>query len=219
MRTDRWESMRVTRMPLESLQSWGLGWHSFTSPDCKSSSVLPARALALSGLGQLSALRSAESWGIGDLLDLQRLAHWSATDLGARILLINPLNAATPALPQEASPYFPSRRRYRNLLYVHIEAVPGANCSKCQPRRLSGRTGRSHCPHSWKHCSAVRWRRLLAKTLDAGDHCPISKGRAVRVMTIIWRISIGCLAKGTPYSLNMRTNSPLRHDHLLVRDG
>ena len=76
---------------------------------------------------QLYALRSAESWGIGDLLDLQRLAHWSATDLGAGILLINPLNAATPALPQEPSPYFPSSRRYRNLLYVHIEAVPGAN--------------------------------------------------------------------------------------------
>ena len=76
---------------------------------------------------QLYALRSAESWGIGDLLDLRRLAHWSATDLGAGILLINPLNAATPALPQEPSPYFPSSRRYRNLLYVHIEAVPGAN--------------------------------------------------------------------------------------------
>ena len=44
---------------------------------------------------QLYARRSAESWGIGDLLDLQRLAHWSATDLGAGILLINPLNAAT----------------------------------------------------------------------------------------------------------------------------
>ena len=48
-----------------------------------------------------------------------------------------------------------------------------------QLRRPSGRTGRSHCPHPWKHCGAVHWRRLLVKTLDEGDHCPISKGRAV----------------------------------------
>jgi 4-alpha-glucanotransferase len=65
---------------------------------------------------QLYALRSAESWGIGDLVDLRRLARWSATDFGAGILLINPLHAATPVLPQQPSPYFPSSRRYRNLL-------------------------------------------------------------------------------------------------------
>jgi 4-alpha-glucanotransferase len=75
---------------------------------------------------QLYALRSAESWGIGDLVDLRRLAHWSAADLGAGVLLINPLHAATPALPQQPSPYFPSSRCYRNLLYLRVEEVPGA---------------------------------------------------------------------------------------------
>jgi len=75
---------------------------------------------------QLYALRSAASWGIGDLADLRRLAHWSAAELGAGILLINPLHAATPVLPQQPSPYFPSSRRYRNLLYLRIEEVPGA---------------------------------------------------------------------------------------------
>jgi len=75
---------------------------------------------------QLYALRSAESWGIGDLVDLRRLAGWSATDFGAGILLINPLHAATPVLPQQPSPYFPSSRRYRNLLYLRIEEVPCA---------------------------------------------------------------------------------------------
>jgi 4-alpha-glucanotransferase len=75
---------------------------------------------------QLYALRSAESWGIGDLADLRHLGHWSATDLGTGILLINPLHAATPVLPQQPSPYFPTSRRFRNVLYLRVEEVPGA---------------------------------------------------------------------------------------------
>ena len=75
---------------------------------------------------QLYALRSAESWGIGDLADLRRLAKWSATDLGAGILLINPLHAVTPVIPQQPSPYFPSSRGFRNVLYLRIEEVSGA---------------------------------------------------------------------------------------------
>ena len=75
---------------------------------------------------QLYALRSARSWGMGDFGDLRRLAQWSAKELGAGILLINPLQASSPVLPQESSPYFPSSRRYRNLLYLRIEEVPGA---------------------------------------------------------------------------------------------
>jgi 4-alpha-glucanotransferase len=75
---------------------------------------------------QLYALRSAESWGMGDLGDLRRLAQWSATDLGAGILLINPLHAVTPVIPQQPSPYFPSSRGFRNVLYLRVEEVPGA---------------------------------------------------------------------------------------------
>ena len=75
---------------------------------------------------QLYALRSSRSWGMGDFGDLRRLAQWSAKELGAGILLINPLQASSPILPQESSPYFPSSRRYRNLLYLRIEEVPGA---------------------------------------------------------------------------------------------
>jgi 4-alpha-glucanotransferase len=75
---------------------------------------------------QLYALRSSRSWGMGDFGDLRRLAQWSAKELGAGILLINPLQASSPVLPQESSPYFPSSRRYRNLLYLRMEEVPGA---------------------------------------------------------------------------------------------
>jgi 4-alpha-glucanotransferase len=73
---------------------------------------------------QLYATRSRDSWGMGDLADLRRLARW-AHNLGARLLLINPLHATQPLVPQEASPYSPSSRRYLNPLYLRIEELPG----------------------------------------------------------------------------------------------
>lgn len=74
---------------------------------------------------QLYAARSRASWGIGDLGDLGRLCRWSGGQ-GAGLVVINPLHAPGPALPQAASPYYPSSRRYRNPLYLRIEDVPGA---------------------------------------------------------------------------------------------
>jgi 4-alpha-glucanotransferase len=75
---------------------------------------------------QLYALRSSGSWGIGDFADLRQLGHWSARELGARILLVSPLQATLPVVPQEPSPYFPSSRTFLNPLYLRIEEVPGA---------------------------------------------------------------------------------------------
>ena len=74
---------------------------------------------------QLYAARSQESWGIGDLADLRELAQWSA-GLGAGLLVLNPLDADSPVLPQEPSPYYPSSRQFLNPLYLRIEEVPGA---------------------------------------------------------------------------------------------
>jgi 4-alpha-glucanotransferase len=75
---------------------------------------------------QLYGLRSAASWGIGDLADLAELGRRSAAEMGAGMLLVNPLHAAAPTIPQQPSPYFPSSRLYRNPLYLRIEDVPGA---------------------------------------------------------------------------------------------
>jgi 4-alpha-glucanotransferase len=75
---------------------------------------------------QLYAMRSSASWGMGDLADLRRLATWSADELGAGLVLVNPLHAAPPGVHQAASPYFPSSRRFRNPLYLRVEDVPGA---------------------------------------------------------------------------------------------
>jgi 4-alpha-glucanotransferase len=83
-------------------------------------------AMQIWGLAvQLYATRSSQSWGMGDLGDLHRLARWSR-ELGAGALLINPLSATAPILPQQTSPYFPSSRRFRNPLYLCVPQVPGA---------------------------------------------------------------------------------------------
>jgi len=76
---------------------------------------------------QLYASRSRASWGMGDLRDLTTLAEWSASRHDARFLMVNPLHAASPGLPQEASPYSPTSRRFRNPLYIRVEDVPGAD--------------------------------------------------------------------------------------------
>ena len=74
---------------------------------------------------QLYAARSASSWGIGDLGDLATLARRSAA-LDAGFLMVNPLHASAPTLPQQPSPYSPTSRRFFDPLYLRIEDVPGA---------------------------------------------------------------------------------------------
>jgi len=87
---------------------------------------LPENLKAWGWALQLYALRSGQSWGMGDLADLRTFARWSGRELGAGFILLNPIGAPLPVMPQEASPYFPSSRLYRNPLYLRVEEVPGA---------------------------------------------------------------------------------------------
>ncbi len=73
---------------------------------------------------QLYSLRSRQSWGHGDLGDLADLAAWSASDLGAGFILINPLHAGEPMPPLSQSPYLPMSRRFTSPLYLRIEDIP-----------------------------------------------------------------------------------------------
>jgi 4-alpha-glucanotransferase len=74
---------------------------------------------------QLAATRSRQSWGIGDLADLRRLGDWSVAH-GGSFLAVSPLGAPNPGPTPEASPYYPSTRRFGNPLHLRIEQIPGA---------------------------------------------------------------------------------------------
>ena len=87
---------------------------------------------------QLYSLRSRRSWGHGDLRDLADFAAWSARDLGAGFVLINPLHAAEPLPPVSPSPYLPMSRRWVSPLYLRIEDIPEfKNLSSPERTRLS----------------------------------------------------------------------------------
>ncbi|MGH9179166.1 MAG: 4-alpha-glucanotransferase [Acidimicrobiales bacterium] len=87
--------------------------------------VLPGDRRTWGWAVQLYAARSRSSWGMGDLADLARLGQWSAGQ-GAGMALVNPLHAALPVGPQQASPYSPSSRCFRSPLYLRVEDVPEA---------------------------------------------------------------------------------------------
>jgi 4-alpha-glucanotransferase len=74
---------------------------------------------------QLYAARSRESWGIGEYRDLARIAR-AARAAGAGSVLISPVHAAAPCLPQQSSPYSPSSRQWLQLLHIAVDDVPGA---------------------------------------------------------------------------------------------
>ncbi len=113
-----------------------LGWHTLrvefdeTGAECPVV-VTPSRLDSVtlhSGrfwglMTQVYSMRSARSWGVGDIGDLQDLATWSAS-LGADHVLVNPLHAASPVPPMEPSPYLPVTKRFANALYLRIEAIP-----------------------------------------------------------------------------------------------
>ena len=79
---------------------------------------------------QLYALRSDRNWGIGDFTDLSNTLNYLST-VGADFVGLNPIHALYPAMPESASPYSPSSRRWLNISYIDVTAMPGfAKCSR-----------------------------------------------------------------------------------------
>ncbi|HST46316.1 4-alpha-glucanotransferase [Jatrophihabitans sp.] len=120
-----------------------LGYHTLTGPVARQLIVGPGRCYlpdrrAWGWTVQLYAARSALSWGIGDLGDLRTIVEWAAGQ-GAGFVLVNPLHAAAPTLPQEPSPYFPTSRAFRNPIYLRIEDVPGADRVDLRDLQQAGR--------------------------------------------------------------------------------
>ncbi|MFZ2175619.1 MAG: 4-alpha-glucanotransferase [Rhodococcus sp. (in: high G+C Gram-positive bacteria)] len=115
-----------------------LGWHTLRAsiPGGASASctlaITPARLSTTDALGghqrwglltQLYSIRSRRSWGVGDFADLADLASIFGSVHGADFVLVNPLHAAQPVPPLEASPYLPTTRRYVNPLYIRVENI------------------------------------------------------------------------------------------------
>lgn len=72
---------------------------------------------------QLYALKGERSWGIGDFSDLADLAR-RAGEQGASAVGVNPLHALFANRPERFSPYSPSSRKFLNIAYIDVEAVP-----------------------------------------------------------------------------------------------
>jgi 4-alpha-glucanotransferase len=81
---------------------------------------------------QLYALRSKQNWGVGDFRDLAQLVKFLGQN-GADFVGLNPIHALYPAMPESASPYSPSSRRWLNIIYICPDLMPGAaDCAAYQ---------------------------------------------------------------------------------------
>ncbi|MEV7041929.1 4-alpha-glucanotransferase [Amycolatopsis sp. NPDC051061] len=105
-----------------------LGWHRIVTADqdvvlAVVPGTLPDVPPAWGWMLQLYALHSAGSWGIGDYGDLATFAARSASELDAGVLLVNPVQAFSPAHPVERSPYSPASRRFANPVYLRVTAT------------------------------------------------------------------------------------------------
>ena len=80
----------------------------------------------------LYALRTARSWGSGDLTDLAALAEWTA-GLGGGAVATLPLLATFLDVPCEPSPYAPASRLFWNEIYLDPCQLPEAtHCPAAQ---------------------------------------------------------------------------------------
>ncbi|WP_298747370.1 4-alpha-glucanotransferase [uncultured Serinicoccus sp.] len=145
------DGRRLRRVLLDVPTDLPLGWHevavSAGGEQTRMPLVVTPPTLGLpAGLGedgarawglmtQLYAMRSAGSWGIGDLADLGDAGAWAA-GLGADFVLVNPLHAAEPVGEMEPSPYLPTSRRFVNPLYIRVEDVPEVAYLSAAERQL-----------------------------------------------------------------------------------
>lgn len=87
---------------------------------------------------QLYAARTEASWGIGDFADLEVVAR-RAKDAGAGMVLISPVHAAAPTLPQQNSPYSPCSREWLNLQHIAVGQAPDAELADLSDLAARGR--------------------------------------------------------------------------------
>ncbi|MGP8244711.1 MAG: 4-alpha-glucanotransferase [Bryobacteraceae bacterium] len=123
-----------------------LGYHDITVKLAGASAttryiVTPERAWTDPHLGRggklagltisLYGVRSERNWGCGDFRDLEQIVDWTARDLQASFVGLNPLHAIHNRRPFNTSPYLPTSTLYRNFLYLDVESVEDwADCRR-----------------------------------------------------------------------------------------
>jgi 4-alpha-glucanotransferase len=163
MLTDEHGNDRPVREELPA--GLALGWYTLSSGDSQTTVLvapptLPEPPRAWGWMLQLYALRSARSWGIGDLADLREFIVWTANEHSGGAVLVNPLHAVTPTHPVQPSPYSPSSRRFVNPLYLSITDI-GAYRRLDATLRAEVDALRVDSEHEWIDYDAV-WRAKLA---------------------------------------------------------
>ncbi len=119
----------------------------------------PERSWVLAA--QLPSVRSAASWGMGDLRDAAQLGRWAAAQ-GDGLVMLNPLHAAIPGPHPQPSPYFASSRAFREPLLLAVDALPGSAHADPNPseRAALNRTDLLDRPGVWRAKRAgleARW--------------------------------------------------------------
>ncbi|GAA0554678.1 4-alpha-glucanotransferase [Rhizomicrobium palustre] len=86
---------------------------------------------------QLYSLKSKADWGVGDFADLKKLSD-TVAEAGGDAIGLNPLHTLFLNTPENASPYSPASRLFRNPLYLAIpEMADFAECEPAQTRAAS----------------------------------------------------------------------------------
>ena len=127
------------RLPLDAVPC---GYHTFRVDGEEAATrliVAPRRCYLPQGLGhawglmlQLYGLKTRTDWGMGDFSALHSVIDAVAGAGGAAIGL-NPLHALFLNKPENASPYSPCSRLFRNPLYLDVTAISDfAECAAAQ---------------------------------------------------------------------------------------
>ena len=137
----------------------------------------PAAPTGWGVAAQVYSLWREDGWGIGDLADVRRLGQDLAAR-GAVALLLSPLHAPAPTMPQEPSPYFPSSRRWLNPLHIPMPGDP--------PEGLAGKPGGLiERDQVW-----AAKRRALAQRFHVERHGTEWRGWARAQGTELWQFAL-----------------------------
>ncbi|MFM2483316.1 4-alpha-glucanotransferase [Celerinatantimonas sp. YJH-8] len=107
---------------------------------------------------QLYTLRSAHNWGIGDFADLEDWIERTAAQ-GAAFVGLNPIHALYPAMPEQASPYSPSSRRWLNIIYISVPVLDDFQ--------------QSHWAQRWFHAPITQQRLQQLRAADWVDYSQV----------------------------------------------